>query len=103
MISLDDGGAGITAYHLWVSAGTFNSDFVKVTSYDGTAETYSIQAGDIIDTHTVTVGGFYAIKYIAENNMGLSADSELLFVALARKPTTPIAPVISNTLSTRTK
>ena len=75
MISLDYGGAGITAYHLWVSARTFKSDFIKVSSYDGTADTYSIQGGEIIDTHTVTVGGCYAIKHIAENNMVLSADS----------------------------
>jgi len=93
--SNDDGGAGITKYHLWISSGAFNSAFVKVAAYDGTASAYSIKAGDVVTPHTVTVGGFYAIKYIAENNMGLSADSELLYVALARKPTTPIAPVIS--------
>jgi hypothetical protein len=103
LISTDDGGAGITNYHLWISSGAFNSAFVKVTAYDGTASTYSISAGDVVSSHTVAVGNFYAIKYIAENAMGLSADSQLLYVALARMPTTPIAPVISQTLSTRTK
>ena len=75
MISTDDGGASITKYHLYISAGTFNSNFVKVNDYNGVASTYQIKAGAVVGSHTVKVGGFYAVKYIAENVIGVSEDS----------------------------
>ena len=73
-----------------------------MSAYDGASSTYSIAAGDVIGTHSVVAGGFYALKTVAENNMGMSPDSAILYVALARSPDTPTAPTISQTQSSRT-
>ena len=73
-----------------------------MSAYDGTSNTYSIVVGDVIGTHSVVAGAFYALKTVAQNNMGMSPDSAILYVALARSPDTPPAPTISQTQSTRT-
>lgn len=67
----------------------------EITAYDGESLSYTINAGDVVGTHTITIGNIYTIKYVAENAVGLSLDSSLLFVALARKPNTP-SPVTFN-------
>ena len=102
LISTDDGGSTITKYHLYVSEGAFSAAFTEVTNYDGTASTYTISAGQVVGTHTVSARGFYAVKYVAENGKGVSLDSAILYVALARAPATPSTPTISQTQSTRT-
>ena len=73
----------------------------KIVAYDGTASTYTIQAGDVVGTHTITLGNIYIFKYVAENAVGLSPDSSLLYVALARKPNKPSALTFDNEISTR--
>ena len=73
----------------------------EIEAYDGTALAYTISAGDIVSTHTVTLGNIYTIKYVAENAVGLSQDSDLLYVALASKPLKPEPPTFDLSQSTR--
>jgi len=100
-ISTNDGGTGIIAYHLFLNEGVNGSPFNEITDYDGSALTYDIAVDDVVGGHTVATGNFYAIKYIAENAVGMSLDSDLLYVALARQSETPAAPVFDETRSTR--
>lgn len=55
----------------------------------------------MVGSHTITLGKTYTIKYVAENTIGLSPDSSLLYVALARKPTKPAALNFDSERSTR--
>ena len=75
----------------------------EIVDYDGTATSYTIKAGDVAGSHTVELGNVYTIKYLAENAIGLSSDSDLLYVALASKPNKPNPPTFDDELSTRTQ
>jgi hypothetical protein len=55
-ISPDDGGSGITSYHLYIDEGLFGDEFQEVPSYDGSASQYTLTAGDVIGSITLTVG-----------------------------------------------
>ena len=59
--SPNDNGAVITGYHLYLNEGVNGSPFNEVTAYDGFASTYTINAGDLIDTYTVVAGGLYRL------------------------------------------
>ena len=100
-IAADDGGTGILAYHLYINEGSNGSNMLEITDYDGSALSYTIQSGDIVNTHTVALGNLYTIKYVAENAVGLSPDSDLLYVALAARATKPNAPTFDSDRSTR--
>ena len=75
----------------------------EITTYDGEALSYTILAGDIVGSHTIALGNIYTIKYVAENAVGLSQDSDLLYVALASKPVQPNPPTFDAERSTRTQ
>ena len=102
-ISSDDGGTGIFAYHLYVNEGLNGSPMNEITAYDGTSLSHTIAEGDIVASHTIALGNIYTIKYVAENAVGLSQDSDLLYVALASKPDQPNAPTFDAERSTRTQ
>ena len=74
----------------------------EITDYNGSALSYVIKAGDVVGTHTVTIGRIYTVKYVAENAVGHSQDSELLYVALASRPQKPDAPTFDIKRSTQT-
>lgn len=90
-ISSDDGGTGISQYHLYINEGVNGSPMNEIVDYDGSLE-YTITTGDIVDTHTITIGNVYTLKYVAENAVGLSQDSDLLYVALASQANQPDSP-----------
>ena len=75
----------------------------EITAYDGTSLAYTINQGDIVASHTMTIGNVYTIKYVAENAVGQSPDSDLLYVALASKPDKPNPPTFDSQRSTRTQ
>jgi hypothetical protein len=102
-ISSDDGGTGITAYHLYMNEGANGTPMHEIMAYDQSALSYTIAAGNVVDTHTVVSGNIYTIKYLAENAVGKSLDSELLYVALARKPDTPSPPTFDSARSNKTQ
>ena len=102
-ISSDDGGTGIFAYHLYINEGTNGSPMHEIATYDGLSAAYTILAGDLVDTHTIRLGNMYTLKYVAENSVGLSQDSSLLYVSLARKPNKPAPPTFDSKRSTRTQ
>ena len=52
-ISSDDGGTGIFAYHLYINEGQNGSPMHEIVDYDGTATSYTIEAGDLAGSHTV--------------------------------------------------
>ena len=91
----------ITSYHLFLNEGVNGSPFNEIIDYDGSSCTYTINAGDLVGTHTVEVGGLYRIKTKSENSIDLSLFSEELIVALARKPETPDAPSFDTIESNR--
>ena len=100
-VASDDGGTGIFAYHLHINEGANGTPMHEITAYDGQAATYTISAGDVVGTHTMTLGKIYTIKYVAENSVGLSLDSDQLYVALARKPNKPAQLTFDQERSTR--
>ena len=100
-ISSDDGGSGIISYHLFIDEGLFGSMFEEVTDYDGHAQTYSLNVGQVVGSITMAQSKFYTIKYLALNAVGLSQDSTYTYIALARAPQTPTAPTFNESKSTR--
>ena len=86
---------------MFLNEGTDGSNFNEITDYDGFSSTYQILAGDIAGSHTVSAGGKYRIKTVAENSISYSLDSEELIVALAGKPDTPDAPTFNTQESNR--
>lgn len=102
-ISSDDGGTGIFAYHLYINEGQNGSPMNEITDYNGIDLSYTISQGDVVASHIVSLGNIYTIKYVAENAVGLSQDSDLLYVALASMPEQPDPPTFDADRSTRTK
>ena len=74
----------ITAYHLYINEGSNGTPMHEITDYDNVSGTYTVTAGDTIGAHTVSVGNTYTFKYVAENDVGVSLDSELLYATTAR-------------------
>ncbi len=95
-ISSDDGGSGISRYHLYINEGVNGSPMNEILAYNGSALSYIIKAGDVVGTHQITIGRVYTIKYVAENTVGHSQDSDLLYVALASRPEKPDAPTFDS-------
>ena len=73
----------------------------EITNYDQSSQSYTINVGDVVGSHTITKGLIYTIKYVAENSVGLSQDSELLYVALAERAQKPNAPTFDIERSTK--
>ncbi len=63
---------------------------------------FTVNVGEVFGTMTVTSGLTYTFKYVAENVIGLSEDSDLLIVAFARPPSKPSAVTFDEARSTRT-
>ncbi len=99
----DDGGSKILAYHLYINEGFDGTAYHKVSTYDGDSMVFTINAGDKFDSMTVTPGLTYTIKYVAQNVIGYSEDSDLLQVAIARPPLKPNMPTFDATRSTKTQ
>jgi hypothetical protein len=70
--TLEEYGAPILNYQLYVNQGVNGSPFAKITDYDGQSPTYQMKRGDTIGTFTVTVGGLYRFKTTATNSIGTS-------------------------------
>jgi hypothetical protein len=95
--SNDGGSIGGSAfwYNLHVNEGEDDSEFHKITAYDGSALTYTALVGDAIGTAGVVFeeGKTYTFKLTAENEVG---DSELRYqapttrVAMGGLPNTPV-------------
>lgn len=73
----------------------------EITNYDQASRTYTINVGDTVGTHTITKGLIYTIKYVAENLVGVSTDSSLLYVALAERAQKPASPTFDLERSTK--
>jgi len=90
----DSAGGAAFRYHLHANEGQDGSDFHPITAYDGSALTYTVEAGDPVGASSAvfTTGRIYAFKLTAENEVG---DSELRYgapttrVAMARVPVQP--------------
>ena len=58
-MSADNGGTVITAYHLYINEGSNGSTMHEITDYDNVSGTYTVLVGDLVGTHTVSVGNTY--------------------------------------------
>ncbi len=85
----DDGGSAIIQYYLYVNEGSDGSAYHEVDTYDGSSLTHTVNVGDVFSGNTISVGNIYTFKFVAENNVGLSLDSNLLQIAIARPPLKP--------------
>ena len=74
----DDGGSAILQYYLFVNEGSDGSAYHDVDTYDGSSLTHTINVGDVFTLNTITVGRIYTFKFIAENDVGVSLDYNLL-------------------------
>lgn len=99
----DDGGSKILAYYLYINEGFDGTAYHKVTTYDGDSMVFTINAGEQFGSMTVTAGLTYTIKFVAQNVIGYSEDSDLLQVAIARPPIKPNMPIFDATRSTKTQ
>lgn len=91
-LSLNDYGAPIESYKLYVNKGVNGSPFLEITDYDGSSPTYDLMVDQMIGTFKVFKGGLYRFKTTASNSIGASGFSNELTVALAGLPETPSAP-----------
>lgn len=76
--SQDDGGSAILSYYLYINEGFDGTSFHKVTQYDGNSLVFTLHVGDVCSGMTVTAGYTYTIKFVAQNIIGYSEDSDLL-------------------------
>lgn len=74
----NDGGSPILAYYLYINEGQDGSSFHEVTTYDHQSLVFTVTVGESFDTMTVTSGLTYTFKYVAENIIGRSDDSNQL-------------------------
>jgi hypothetical protein len=100
-LSLNDYGAPIQEYKLYVNKGVNGSPFLEITDYDGSSPTYDLNVDQMIGTFKVFKGGLYRFKTKASNSIGSSAFSNELAAALAALPETPNAPTFDLELSNR--
>jgi len=87
---------------LYINEGLDGSAFHEVVTYDGQSLVFTINVGEVNGFMTVTSGKTYTIKFVAQNVIGYSDDSDLLQVAIARPPSMPAKPTFDTSKSTRT-
>jgi hypothetical protein len=87
--SEDDGGSGITDYHLEIDDGTATGVYTVVSDYDYSVDGFSYIADRI--TLSLTSGEKYIFRFQAENARGKSEYSDTLRVGLGPLPSTPTA------------
>jgi len=81
--SIDNHGAVISAYELWIDEGDLSSSFSKVTSYTGMETSFVIDRA--IETSLIS-GKVYRLKYRAINEIGAGDFSGVTSIAMANKP-----------------
>lgn len=97
--SEDNGGSSITSHELYIDDGAAGA-FSKVTSYDGSATSFTILQA----TETALVSGrVYRVKLRAVNVVGSSEFSGITSAALAALPAQANAPARVTALSTESK
>jgi len=74
----DDGGSAIISYYLYINEGSDGSPYYLVDTYDGSSLSHTILVGDNFSGNIIVSGRIYTLKYVAENDVGFSADSNLL-------------------------
>jgi hypothetical protein len=84
---LNDGGAAITDYELWVDQGTSGSTFSQLTNY--VYSTYRLEYDIDPVVESFTLGKFYTFKYRARNMIDYSDYSNELIVPYVGAPDTP--------------
>jgi hypothetical protein len=88
--SPDDGGSAILSYHLQYDNGT-NAG----TWYDVVGLAPASLLTDVIVSTNITSGTIYGFRVQASNIFGWGPYSQVAFIAAAREPDEPIAPVTS--------
>ena len=92
--SLDNGGAHITSYELWMDDG-YGTAFTKVSGYTDNQMAHTISSG-------LVSGKIYTFKFRSENSIGFSEFSGLSRYAIALPPGKPTKPVKDMARSTQT-
>lgn len=87
--SLDNGGAAITSYELWVDEGTFASDFRQLTGYTSNSLVYTATEA----TDGLVKGTTYRFISRAINDIGASPWGVYGYIAFGDVPLAPNAPV----------
>lgn len=98
--SLENHGAVISSYELWIDGGELTSAFTQVTSYMGMETNFVIDRA--IETSLIS-GRIYRMKYRAVNEIGAGDFSGVSSIALADKPAQASQPTKILSLSTQSK
>ena len=80
--SLDNGGVPITAYKLYMDAGSLTSSYSLLSGYDGTSSTYSVTSG----VDGIVSGVKYRFILTSTNSIGESDPSNEVRFAAANSP-----------------
>jgi hypothetical protein len=83
---LNDYGAPIENYKLYVNKGVNGSPFIEVSNYDGSSPSYDFKLNQVIGTFTVFKGGLYRFKTSASNSIDESGFSNEMIAALGALP-----------------
>jgi len=97
--SLNDGGAKVTSYQLFIDDGEMG-DLTEVTRYDGLSTSFVIDNTEEID---LVSGKIYRITYLAVNEMGDSPYADVVSVAMSDPPVKPSPPSKIDALSSKTR